>query len=341
MSPLAQVRGFDELWAPIARGGRRVADVPVLPPAPHGRDPKARLANVVRRAPEVMVKITGKTRDGEHLKAHLEYISRDGELPLEGRDGEQLKGLEAVRELGGDWAAEDLKRRSDASMSVSIVLSMPPGTDYIRMRDAARAFARDTFGETHDYVFALHTDAGHPHVHLSVRSLGEDGRRLSPRKADLESWRQRFAEKLRERGVAAEATLRRARGVTKKAERTPIRKMRERYERGQGPAPRVLDAAYREAARLARGGSMERPWERRIVERQASVRSAYAAVAQALSRSTDPADRALARDVNAFVKAMPQPATRRNELIRAIRALRPETRDRPAPEPPKDRPRRR
>ena len=341
MSAIGQVRGFDELWAPIARGGRRVADVPVLPPAPHGRDPKARLANVVRRAPEVMVKITGKTRDGEHLKAHLEYISRDGELPLEGRDGEQLKGLDAVRELGGDWAADDLKRRSDASMSVSIVLSMPPGTDYIRMRDAARAFARDTFGETHDYVFALHTDAGHPHVHLSVRSLGEDGRRLSPRKADLEAWRQRFAEKLRERGVAAEATLRRARGVTKKAERTPIRKMRERYERGQGPAPRVLDAAYREAARLARGGSMARPWEARILARQASIRSAYAAIAQALSRSTDPNDRTLAKDVSAFVKTMPEPATRRNELIRAIRALRPEARDRSPPEPRKDRPRRR
>jgi len=341
MSPLAQVKGFDELWAPVARGGRRVADVPVLPPAPRARDPKARLANVVRRAPEVMVKITGKTRDGEHLRAHLEYISRDGELPLEGRDGEQLKGLEAVRELGADWAAEDIKKRSDASMSVSIVLSMPPGTDYIRMRDAARAFARETFAETHDYAFALHTDAGHPHVHLSVRSLGEDGRRLSPRKADLESWRQRFAEKLRERGVAAEATLRRARGVTKKAERTPIRKMRERYERGQGPAPRVLDAAYHEAARLARGGSMERPWETRIVERQTAVRRAYAAAAQVLARSTDPSDRALAKEVGAFVKTMPEPATRRNELIRAIKALRPEARDRPAPEPPKDRPRRR
>ena len=341
MSPLAQVRGFDELWMPVARGGRRVADVPVLPPAPHGRDPKARLANVVRRAPEVMVKITGKTRDGEHLKAHLEYISRDGELPLEGRDGERLRGLDAVRELGADWAAEDLKRRSDASMSVSIVLSMPPGTDYIRMRDAARAFARDTFGETHDYVFALHTDAGHPHVHLSVRSLGEDGRRLSPRKADLEAWRQRFAEKLRERGVAAEATLRRTRGITKKAERTPIRKIRERYERGQGPAPRVMDAAYREAARLARGGSMERPLEPQILARQTAVRRGHAAAAPNPESSGDPADRALAKEVGAFVKTMPEPATRRNELVRAIRALRSETRERPSPEPPKERPRRR
>lgn len=46
-----------------------------------------------------------------------------------------------------------------------------------------------------------------------MRALGDHGERLNPRKADLEAWRQAFAQALRDRGVEAEATPRRARGV--------------------------------------------------------------------------------------------------------------------------------
>ena len=47
---------------------------------------------------DVMVKITGRTRDGGHLGCHLDYISRNGALALEGPDGERLRGRDAVRE---------------------------------------------------------------------------------------------------------------------------------------------------------------------------------------------------------------------------------------------------
>ena len=43
---------------------------------------RSQLMRVVRGAPEVMVKITGRTRDGGHLVRHLDYISRDGALAL-------------------------------------------------------------------------------------------------------------------------------------------------------------------------------------------------------------------------------------------------------------------
>ena len=45
-------------------------------------------------------------------------------------------------------------------------------------------------------AFVLHTDATHPHVHMVVRSLGDRGERLAPKKADLEHWRQVFAQAL-------------------------------------------------------------------------------------------------------------------------------------------------
>ena len=52
----------------------------------------------------------------------------------------------------------------------------------------------------------LHTDQGHPHVHLVVKAVSEQGERLSIRKATLRQWREDFAGYLRELGVAANAT---------------------------------------------------------------------------------------------------------------------------------------
>src|SRR6476660_2360652 len=51
-----------------------------------------------------------------------------------------------------------------------------------------------------------------PHVHLSVRAESRHGRRLNPRKADLQRWRETFAEKLRGWGIDAEATRQATRG---------------------------------------------------------------------------------------------------------------------------------
>ena len=319
MSDFGAIRGFEDVWRPVARA-KRVGDRGVLGAGVAQAEAHGRLARVAARAPEVLVKITGRTSGEGHLQAHLAYISRDGSLPLEGRDGERLLGLAEVRELGADWAADDLQRRRDASLSLSVVLSMPPGTSLRGVRDAARAFAAETFGERFDYVFALHTDAGHPHVHIAVRMLGEDGERLNPRKADLDQWRQTFARTLRDREIAAEATPRRARGVVQKPEAMPVRKLRERYEKGQGPAPRVMSAARDEALRIAKGDQkVDRPWEPAILQRQQEVRRAYLEQAAALDQSGDPNGRALAVSLRAFVKGMPAPATRRNAWVRAAR----------------------
>ena len=43
-------------------------------------------------------------------------------------------------------------------------------------------------------------------MRISVRAESKHGKRLNPRKADLHRWRETFAEKLRDRGVEAEAT---------------------------------------------------------------------------------------------------------------------------------------
>lgn len=325
MSDFQIIRGFEDVWRPAAMPRARLAR-PVLSPPDRqgGAEVRARLARVVGRAPEVMVKITGRSRDPAHLKAHLDYISRNGELELETQDGAVISGRAGVTELAADWSAEQLadrRTRADAPFSHSVVLSMPAGTDIVALRDAARAFAGDMFAGRHDYVFTLHTDTPRPHVHLAVCSRGHTGERLNPKKADLELWRQTFAQALRDRGVQAEATPRRARGVTRKAERTPLRKIRERHEAGKGEPTRVRRSAYQEAAKAAfQGGVKPRDWETRTVERQTLIRRTYLAQAALLRGSPSPEDRALGAAVDAFVRMMPQPDSQRLVLARELRA---------------------
>lgn len=325
MSDFPVAPSFEDVWRPVAAPrARRTRGVLAPPARSSAADVRARLARVVSRAPEVMVKVTGRTRDPGHLQAHLDYISRNGATALETRDGALIVGRAAVKELAGDWAAEQLAdrySRQTAPFSHSIVLSMPAGTNEVLLRDAARQFAADMFAGRHDYVFTLHTDTPRPHVHLSVCSRGDMGERLNPKKADLELWRQSFARALRDRGVDAEATPRRARGVTRKSERTSVRKIQERFGQGQGAIATTRRAAYHEAAKAAfQGDTVTRPWERRTLERQVIVRRTYLAEAEILKASTSPIDRALGAKVEAFVRSMPQPDTQRLALARELRA---------------------
>jgi len=320
MADFVQVRGFEDAVRPPIRQRRaRLTD----PPGRVARSrpdmaPRARLDRIARRMPEVMVKITGRTRDGGHLKNHLAYIGRNGKLPLEGADGERIQSRGEVAMLVGDWMAEveaDPRRRKDSAVSLSIVLSMPPGTDPFRMHDASRAFAGRTFGDSHPYVFAFHTDERHPHVHLTVRTLGHDGRKLNPRKADLERWRQTFAAGLRDRGVEAEATPRRARGIVMKPETRPVHHIRFRFSRHGGPPPKVDVAAVRDALDRVR----ETPWVEASRARQTSIRRYFVAQALALSRSDLRDDRKLAEDLQTFVKTMPPVRTRAEEIVSRVR----------------------
>ncbi len=291
MSDFRKPLGFEEALRPPIDVRRARITQPVLRPPGRAGDAAAyaQLARIVRRAPEVMVKVTGSACDGGHLMRHLDYVSRNGKLTLEGMDGERLEGRAEVKVLAAAWALEATLEpggRKDRPLSRSIVLSMPRGTDPVRLHHAARAFAAEVFGDRFPYVFALHDEGGHPHVHLTVRALGSDGTRLNPRKADLEVWRQRFAQALRDRGVEAEASPRRARGVLRKAEPTPVRKLRERARDLETVESRGRN---RDAARRDEGEK----WHMNQQTRQMRILRALSAEAVALSRSNRMMDRAM------------------------------------------------
>ena len=47
---------------------------------------------IVRRAPQVMVKVTGGGRGMRAIKAHMAYISKRGNLEVEDQEGNRYKG---------------------------------------------------------------------------------------------------------------------------------------------------------------------------------------------------------------------------------------------------------
>ena len=177
------------------------------------------IRRTVNRTPEVMVKVLSSGgRDLRSVQRHLNYLDRRGELALETDDGEQLKGKDVSKELLEDWDLDlDQHRgRSDLSATAQrqpklvhkILFSMPPGTPPEKLLAAVKDFAREEFALKHRYAMVLHTDEPHPHVHMVVKALSEQGVRLNIRKGTLREWRSKFAHHLRQHGVAANATER-------------------------------------------------------------------------------------------------------------------------------------
>ena len=57
----------------------------------------------MRRAPQVMVKVTGGGRGMKAIAAHFRYISKNGRLDIEDERGETMRGKDALHELADDW----------------------------------------------------------------------------------------------------------------------------------------------------------------------------------------------------------------------------------------------
>ncbi|WP_082751337.1 relaxase/mobilization nuclease domain-containing protein [Burkholderia sp. MSMB1459WGS] len=254
---------------------------------------RERLALTLRCAPEVMVKITNRASGAQGMRAvrrHLQYISRHGRVDLEDQDARVIAGDAALQDLCDEWRwsgwgmQEDSRHRE----TFNVMLSMLPGTDREAVRNAARAFAREIFGDGRPYVFALHDDRTHPHVHLCVQARGPDGRRLNPRKPDLRHWRDEFARQLREQGVEANATPRLVRGHTQRFPKQAVVRMASR-----GVAPRFYRSAISEETQRAL-------WRAHI-----ESLSVWHQIAHALANSVEPEDRTMAMRVVDFVRRMP------------------------------------
>jgi len=133
-------------------------------------------------------------------------------------------------------------------------------------------------------VMVLHDHQANPHVHISVRAESRLGRRLNPRKADLHRWRETFAEKLRGHGIEAEATRQATRGQSQNYD--PLWRVKAR-ENGRLRTSRPSEKSSA-AAKASRAQAVE----------------AWMHIGQALARSGDSADRALAGSIATFAAGL-------------------------------------
>ncbi len=277
-APRTQAGGARRVGRTYAGTGGRLRT-----PAERAQFVRQKLHAMVRRVPQVMVKLARAPKGMRGISNNLRYISRDGQLDLEDQDGQIITGKEAVRDLTQEWqqGGFPIPQQSTKRDAFHLILSMPTQTDPLAVQRAARAFATREFSN-HQYAMVLHTfetdpdphPARHPHVHLTVKTAGWDGTRLNPRKPDLQRWREGFAEALREQGIEATTTSRLHRTTR---ERSTVRHVVD----GSTNTPH-LD-------RRTRAGQAPR------VQRE--VMQNYEQVMKALARSDRGDDRQLAADL--------------------------------------------
>lgn len=317
---------------------RRIVDLrshrPILDVASHGRGAVGRrfaLSSVeiahatrtARGAPEVMIKVSGGARSPRGVGAHLDYIGREGRGEIETDDGQVLVGDGVAQSLLKDWDLDMPQRRRSAygmatqrtkpsKLVHNLVFSMPAGTPPKKLREAVRTFATEKFGLRHRYAMALHTDQGHPHVHVVVKAVGEDGQRLNIRKATLREWRQDFARCLRDVGIEANATERAVRGAVTPRKLDGIHRAVRR-----GASTHMRERVETVAHELARGSLRVESGKRQLQSTRNAVVTGWTDLAAALDVSGRSGDAAAIRQ---FVARMPPPMTEKewiaDQLVR-------------------------
>jgi hypothetical protein len=282
----------------------------------------ATMERTARRVPEVMVRITGRQHGGAHVLANFSYISRLGhgpgkELGLHTSEGDVIHDGGEMQKLAQEWQewemGDDARRKG--ATSLSMILSMPSGTDPEKVKAAAVDFARDEFANR-SWVASLHVDRDHPHVHLTIARRDHDGRRFHPNRDDLFHYRQRFAEKLRGRGIEANATPAKARGIDPQHEHIAALKVREK-----GGVPR-LDKSRAERVDRYREDGRKDPVEGVLREQRATVRAAYERSIAELSASPSMVNQMVAKSLQRFVDGLPEPEPNSARAARLTRTAR-------------------
>ncbi|MDR0563628.1 MAG: relaxase/mobilization nuclease domain-containing protein [Azoarcus sp.] len=293
---------------------------------------------IVKRAPEVLVKITGHSSGRNTVRHHLDYISRNGAVDLENERGEIIQGRGGVSGLLDELKAAQIPNDSKRREFLHVLFSMPAGTPEQEFKKSLREFCQEEFA-TRQYVMALHRDTDHMHAHVcvSTRDMARANEpRLSPRKADLFRWRLGFADKLRENGIDAAASERRHRFQYRRAENPVVRQIRadnpdspvynarraERLAEARikrtkanpegvfiGPPPRIPNvyknlAAEIEAA-LASNRRPENPAQHAIEKNIQRARQGWETLAAAMEKHGD----GLANEVRALLRTADRPVT--------------------------------
>jgi len=145
------------------------------------------IARTVVRTTEVMVKVLPAGANSvAAVRQHLAYVGRKGDVELLTDDGQRLQDCDAAADLIEDWDLDlaecqlglgGLQGRRAPKLVHKLVFSMPAGTPADKVLLATQGFCREQLALKHRYALALHTDEPHPHVHVIIKAISEQGER--------------------------------------------------------------------------------------------------------------------------------------------------------------------
>jgi hypothetical protein len=172
------------------------------------------------RSKEVVVKITGNSKNLQQWQKHFNYNTRAGNLIAFEDEFTTYKGkdeLDKLKEFFNDSGmnisneGEHLREKREV-MHFAFSMKEHETTPAAKLLRSVMKTVKEKYPNNASY-FVFHGDTDNPHIHCDLKITGDDGKRIDVRKADLFQLRKDFAQNLRDLGIDATAT--------KKYERTP------------------------------------------------------------------------------------------------------------------------
>ncbi len=289
---------------------------------------------IAKRGPQAVLKVLSYRQGRSQVLRTLAYALKKAEYRYVREGDELVEDRGSLLPMVDEWEA-DFSERANGRDALHMEVSAPAGSDRDIVFAAARAFIDETFSANHQYALAEHRDTKHPHVHILVKMRGHDGKMLNPRKADLQAWRERFAEKARERGLNLQASSRALRGVGRKGKSQAVYQMKKR-----GIKPDTERQREQAAARdWATGNTAPNAFEAAALKRNAEERAGFMADAARLQRHAGLVDAGegeglhqMARDLKVHAETLPAPVSERQAIMAQLEVDRRKSLDRGASE---------
>lgn len=167
------------------------------------------------RGKEAVIKITGKSKNLDAFKRHIEYITRDYELPLYDDEGYKYEGKEAIKNYidiyNADGAIPEYEhsRKKERNEVMNFVFSMKEHstTPKDKLMEAVIKTIKDKYPDN-PACFSFHGDTDNPHIHCDLRLESTFGDRIYFKHKDRDDLRRDYAKNLRDLGIEAYATRR-------------------------------------------------------------------------------------------------------------------------------------
>lgn len=165
------------------------------------------------RGKEVVIKITGNSKNFQKWKAHFSYVTRKGKLEVVESELYKYQGKEELKQFqeffndSGENIPNESQNVKERREVLHFVFSMKEheATPSDKLLNAVLKTMKEKYPNNASYA-VFHGDTDNPHIHCDLKISGIDGNRIDVRKKDLEQLRKNFAKNLNDLGIEAYAT---------------------------------------------------------------------------------------------------------------------------------------